>query len=169
MQAIFRTIRGLNWRFSDFMLRTTRNILRIQPVCLFLLFKMKFRVKPTNRSTTVMSPILYSTETPLCWKLFLDRELSRALTLGASPMWRWDFCLVSQSCLRWRITSSFSSWSDAGFSLCRNECTNTQVWINSCKKQHVCIKVSPPLPDLNSLKNLSLLIVGQLGEIFLDG
>lgn len=56
MQAIFRTIRGLNWRFSDFMLRTTRNILRIQPVCLFLLFKMKFRVKPTNRSTTVMSP-----------------------------------------------------------------------------------------------------------------
>lgn len=56
MQAIFRTIRGLNWRFSDFMLRTTRNILRIQSVCLFLLFKMKFRVKPTNRSTTVMSP-----------------------------------------------------------------------------------------------------------------
>lgn len=47
-----------------------------------------------------------------------------ALTCRVSPMWRWDFCLFSQSCLRWRITSSFSSWSDPGFSLCRHRYTN---------------------------------------------
>lgn len=42
-------------------------------------------------------------------------------TWGASPICTCVFCLVSQSCLRWRITSSFSSWSQLGFNFCKGE------------------------------------------------
>lgn len=79
----------------------------------------------TNSTFTIWLILLetWRTACPSAWMICVLCILCR--TWGPSPIWTCVFCLVSHSCLRWRITSSFSSWSQLGFIFCTTETENS--------------------------------------------